>query len=86
MYSMFEYLLDSKTKRRINFFMPALETCLWKDYSSLRYREGERMDCDRDTDFKKWEEERFREFGKELKSWQIEEPGLGADTIAGDVA
>ena len=39
------------------------------------------MDRNRDIDFKKWEEERFREFGKELpKSWQIEEPGLGADT------
>ena len=31
-----------------------------------------------------WEEERFREFEKELpESWQIEEPGLGADTTPG---
>ena len=28
-------------------------------------------------EWRKWEEERFRDFGKELpKSWQIEEPGL----------
>ena len=34
-----------------------------------------------DIDFKRWEEERFREFGKQLpKSWQIEEAGLNADT------
>ena len=39
------------------------------------------MDHNRDIDYKKWEEERFREFGKELpKFWQIEEAGLGADT------
>jgi hypothetical protein len=39
------------------------------------------MDSKRDIDFKTWEEERFREFGKELpKSWKIEEAGLDADT------
>ena len=39
------------------------------------------MDRKHDIDFKKWEEGRFREFGKELpKSWQIEEAGLDADT------
>ena len=38
------------------------------------------MERNRDIDFKKWEEERFREFGKELpKSWQIKEGGLDAD-------
>jgi hypothetical protein len=40
------------------------------------------MDRNRDIDFKKWQEERFREFGKELpKSWQIEEEArLNANT------
>jgi hypothetical protein len=39
------------------------------------------MNRNRDIDFKKWEEERFREFGKELpKLWEIEEAGLDADT------
>ena len=39
------------------------------------------MDRNRDIDYKKWEEERFREFGKELpKSWQMVEAGLDADT------
>jgi hypothetical protein len=38
------------------------------------------MDRNSDIDFKKWKEERFREFGKELpKSWQIVEGGLDAD-------
>jgi hypothetical protein len=31
------------------------------------------MDRNRDIDFKKWQEERFREFGKELpKSWHAD--------------
>ena len=39
------------------------------------------VDRNRDIDFKRWEEERFREFGKELpKLWQIEDAGLDADT------
>ena len=39
------------------------------------------MDRNRDLDFKKWEEERFRDFGKKLpKAWQIEEAGLNAVT------
>ena len=47
---------------------------------SVKGKERE-MDRNRNVDFKKWEEERFREFGKELpKSWQIEETRLGADT------
>ena len=38
------------------------------------------MDRNRDIDFKKWKEEMFKEFGKELpKSWQIVEAGLDAD-------
>ena len=39
------------------------------------------QDSDISRDLKKWEEERFKEFGKELpKAWQIEEAGLDADT------
>ena len=39
------------------------------------------VDRNRDMDFKRWEEGRFREFGKELpKLWQIEDAGLDADT------
>ena len=39
------------------------------------------IDRNRYLDFKKWEEERFREFGKELpKSWQIEGAALDVDT------
>ena len=40
------------------------------------------MDRNRDIDFKKWKEERFKEFGKELpKLWQILEAGLDVDTM-----
>ena len=40
------------------------------------------MDCNRDIDLKRWEEEWFREFRKQLpKSWHIEEAGLNADTV-----
>ena len=39
------------------------------------------MGRNRDNDFNKWKEGRFREFGKELpKSWQIEEAGLESNT------
>jgi len=34
-------------------------------------------------EFKKWKEERFKDFGKELpKAWQIEEAGLDSDTMS----
>ena len=74
--------LLGKTMRFVSGMLFARDTRDGSPESERQIKGKEReMDRNRDIDFKKWEEERFREFGKELpKSWQIEELGLVSDT------
>ena len=74
--------LLGKTMRFVSGVLFARDARDWSPESEKQIKGKEReMDRNRVIDFKKWEEERFREFGKELpKSWQIEEAGLDADT------